>query len=91
MNLMACGFLIQRHDYTMSAACIVCHAFPAVHIMPFSGRKVSFSLVAFKICYVTRQLCYSFVVLPFLRNMLDPPLSYEDSLHLKINSFYPLC
>ena len=88
---MACGFLIQLHDYTMSADCIVCHAFSAVHIMPFPGRKVSFSLVAFKICYVTRQLCYSFVVLPFLRNILDPPLSYEDSLHLKINSFYPLC
>ena len=35
-----------------------------------------------KFVYIMRQLHYSLVVQPLLRNMLDPPLvDYEDSLN----------
>ena len=56
------------------------------HII-FPGHKLSSSLFAFKIC-----LCHPSVTL-FVNDVApskDPPLNYEDSLHLKIIWFYPL-
>ena len=65
----------------ISLCLIVCNAFSVVHIMLFPGHKLFSSLVAFKFVYIMRQLHYSLVVQPLLRNMLDPPLvDYDDSL-----------
>ena len=66
----------------ISLCLIVCNACSVFHIMLFPGHKLSSSLVAFKFVYIMRQLHYSLVVQPLLRNMLDPPLvDYEDSLN----------
>ena len=43
-----------------------------------------------KSVYNTRQVRYSLVLQPLQRNILDPPLSYNDRLNLKIIWFYPL-
>ena len=59
----------------MKTLLFVCFVFSAVYILLLTNDKPSSYLFTFKICYVTCQLRHSLVLQPFLKKILDPPLS----------------